>query len=167
MTKKIPDIEQDRFIESAALRFQLDEIDKKILDLRFKYPSLVSKDIADVLNVAESYVSNKLLKPAMQRAMQEHSKTFFDNLSDLQMLAVKRLKQLVNDQDKNIALSAIKIAMAPMINQHTVNVNNQGDKALYEVKLGENGQIIRGFKSTKDLLESETEKIIDVTPDKK
>lgn len=163
MTRKTHDIsESDQGVRSIALKFQLEEIDKKILDLRIKYPTLLNKEIADVLEVTEAYVNQRILKPAMQRAMAEHSKTFFDQLSDLQMLAVKRLKQLVNDQDKNIALAAIKIAMAPMTNQHTLNIrSNSNDKAMYEVRLGENGQILRGFKSTKELLEEA--KTIDVS----
>jgi hypothetical protein len=159
---EIPNHEDDQRTRAIALKYRLDEMDKKILDLRIKYPSLDSKEIADVLEVGEAAINSRFMKPAMQRAMQEHSKTFFEQLGDLQMMAVKRLKQLVNDSDKDVAIAAIKIAMAPMINQHTFNINNnKNDRAVYEVKLGENGQIMRGFKSTKELLE-ET-KIIDVS----
>lgn len=164
MNKKDPltHIEDDQHTRSIALKYRLDEMDKKILDLRIKYPSLDSREIADVLEVGEAAINSRFMKPAMQRAMQEHTKTFFEQLGDLQMMAVKRLKQLVNDSDKDIAIAAIKIAMAPMINQHTLNINNGKDRAVYEVKLGDNGQIMRGFKSTKELLE-ET-KTIDVSP---
>lgn len=154
--------EDDQHARSIALKYRLDEMDKKILDLRIKYPTLDSREIADVLEVGEGLINSRFMKPAMQRAMQEHTKTFFEQLGDLQMMAVKRLKQLVNDSDKDIAIAAIKIAMAPMINQHTLNINNGKDRAVYEVKLGDNGQIMRGFKSTKELLE-ET-KIVDVSP---
>ena len=158
----IPNMEDDQRTRSIALKYRLDEMDKKILDLRIKYPSLESKEIADVLEVGEGVINSRFMKPAMQRAMQEHSKTFFEQLGDLQMMAVKRLKQLVNDSDKDVAIAAIKIAMAPMINQHTLNINNnKNDRAVYEVKLGENGQIMRGFKSTKELLEEA--KTIDVS----
>lgn len=158
----IPNLEDDQRTRSIALKYRLDEMDKKILDLRIKYPSIESKDIADVLEVGEGVINSRFMKPAMQRAMAEHSKTFFEQLGDLQMMAVKRLKQLVNDSDKDVAIAAIKIAMAPMINQHTFNINNnKNDRAVYEVKLGENGQIMRGFKSTKELLEEA--KTIDVS----
>lgn len=161
----IPNLEDDQRTRSIALKYRLDEMDKKILDLRLKYPSLDSKEIADILEVGEGAINARFMKPAMQRAMQEHSKTFFEQLGDLQMMAVKRLKQLVNDPDKDVAIAAIKIAMAPMINQHTLNINNnKNDRALYEVKLGENGQIMRGFKSTKELLAEKETDVIDVSP---
>lgn len=161
----IPNLEDEQRTRSIALKYRLDEMDKKILDLRLKYPSLDSKEIADILEVGEGAINARFMKPAMQRAMQEHSKTFFEQLGDLQMMAVKRLKQLVNDPDKDVAIAAIKIAMAPMINQHTLNINNnKNDRALYEVKLGENGQIMRGFKSTKELLAEKETDVIDVSP---
>lgn len=146
-------------VESIADRYSLSDNDKRILELRFKFPGIENQEIAEALSLAKKYISERTLRPAMQRAMSEHAKTVYESAIDLQKIAIARLKKLVNDPDKQVALAAIRIAMAPMTNQHFVNVrnsNSQDEKAVYEVKLGENGQVLRGFKTTKELLEENT-----------
>lgn len=146
-----------REIEPIGNKYSLDDLDKRIIELRTKYPQLQQKEMAETLSISLAHLNSRMLKPAFQRAMQEYNKDLFSLVGELQVQAVRRLKQLVNDPDKDIAIAAIKIAMAPMTNQHTVNINNQGDR-VYEVRFGDNGQLVKGFKNTKEMLET-----IDVT----
>jgi hypothetical protein len=147
-----------RGIEPIGNKFSLDDLDKRIIDLKTKYPQLQHKELAETLSIDLNYLTTRMLRPAFQRAMQEYNKDLFSLVGELQIQAVRRLKQLVNDPDKDIAIAAIKIAMAPMTNQHTLNINNSQNDKVYEVRFGDSGQLIKGFKSTKELIDT-----IDVT----
>jgi hypothetical protein len=146
--------------EKVAELFQLNEFDKKALEVTVKFPKMTQSEIAETLNVSLHYYRNRITRPAFQRALSEYTKDIFTSVGELQLLAVKRLKLLVNDPDKDIALAAIRIAMAPMTNQHTLNVRNNNEGKVFEVSIGPNGQINKEFKNTMELLDG----VIDVSP---
>jgi hypothetical protein len=108
---------QEKRYHKAVERFELDDIDQKILKLKVQYPDMKKKDIADYLKMHPTTIGIRMKKPAYLKALSEFNKTTGEWILDLGRHMFRRLKTLINDPDKSVALQALKIA-APLVMNH-------------------------------------------------
>lgn len=129
--------------------FELDELDRKLLKMIVEYPELTQESLALACNVSHSTVHSRLGKPAFKRARADMMKNFIELLTDAQTAACRRLRQLVQDADKSIALAAIRLAMAPYVNSGILSIKTQST-VVHAVRFGDGGQLIRETRDEPD-----------------
>jgi predicted DNA-binding protein (UPF0251 family) len=147
--KKKKEVEVEVLQPFSASDLELDELDRKILKTLVDFPELTQEQIAIALGISKSNVYQRLTKPAFKRARADMVKDFIDLLKDAQSAAVRRLRSLVQDQDKNIALAAIRLAMAPYINSGVLSIKTQST-VVHSVRFGDGGQLIRETRDEPD-----------------
>lgn len=114
--KKMRDIER-------AERFVMEPLDKEILKLMIEFPLITVSEIAATLRVPIEDVARRRKSKLIKTRYAELTASTEEHLKIAARKAAMRLATLVQDADKQIALAAIKIALAPYINRADINVN--------------------------------------------
>lgn len=142
-------------LEQAKKEFELDKLDERIIQLLVEYPTMAKTKIAKLCGVSNQTLYNRMKKPTFKRALEDLQKNAGALLQDVQTAAMRRLRRLINSSDESIALNAVKLALTPVFNQSTVNVNNLEER-IYRVQFGEGGQI---FQETIDVPADKAQKL--------
>jgi hypothetical protein len=140
---------------SAANEFDLDKLDERLIQLIVEYPAMPKTRIAKLCSITKQTLYNRMKKPSFKRALEDLQKNAGSLLSDVQTAAMRRLRRLIQSSDETIALNAVKLALAPVFNQSTVNVNNLEER-IYRVQFGEGGQM---FQETIDVPADKAQKL--------
>ena len=126
----------------AYLKYKIDDVDKRIIQHLLEYPDTTQKDLANQFGYSVSGIINRIKRPAFVNAMKDmHLKTMDIYLS-AQTLAARRLMKLIQSSDEQVALKACNLALHPLVNQATLNVNASVEK-IYRVRFGEQGQMFQ------------------------
>lgn len=132
-----------------ADKWRIDELDRVIIKHLVEYPNTTQKELAKVANLSMSGIRHRINRPAFKKAMEDlHAKTE-EIFLKAQTLAARRLMKLIQSDDDTIALRACNMALQPMINKATIDVNQSIEK-VYRVRFGEQGQMFQ------EVLEAET-----------
>lgn len=141
----VPSVEVEVLSTVTAEDFVLDEIDRKIIKFYMDYPTATQNDACAALGVTRSNLCDRKKKPAYMRAMADMTKDFIDLLKETQSASARRLRELVRDPDKSVALAAIKMAMAPYLNS-SLMVPKTDQVIVHTVQFGEGGAMYRETK---------------------
>lgn len=106
--------------QSIAQRYELDPIDLEILKYRVKDKHISIRELARVVEVTTLTIQRHLEKPAYKSAYEELTASTDTLLKKAAREAAIRLIDLIKKGDKDVALKACRVALAPYINQHTV-----------------------------------------------
>lgn len=142
-------------MEKAKAEFDLDKCDERIIQLIVEYPAMSKTRVAKLVGICKNTLVKRMKKPAFQRALEDIQKNAGALLQEVQTAAMRRLRRLINSSDEQIALNAVKLALTPIFNQATVNVNNLEER-IYRVQFGEGGQI---FQETIDVPADKAQKL--------
>lgn len=129
-------------IERAKMYYSLDDKDREILKLVLQYPEISDQDISAVLHMHRSTVRFRRLKPSFMAAYNDLMQSTRELLAEAAKAGARRLIQLVKCDDKQIAVQAIKIALAPYINQLQHNVSAAPIR-IFETSLTASGDLIQ------------------------
>lgn len=103
--------------------YDIDEVDRQIMRLRIQYPLMPSHEIAEILNIKHhQIVTYRISRPGFQAAFAEVTASTEEHMRTAANLAARRLKKLVNDGDKQVALQAIKMALHQYLNKQELTV---------------------------------------------
>lgn len=103
--------------------YNLDEIDRQIMKIKIQYPTITNQEIADIVGVDSQQVVNyRINRPGFQSAFAEVTATTEEHMRTAANQAARRLKRLVNDDDKQVALQAIKMALHQYLNKAELTV---------------------------------------------
>jgi hypothetical protein len=108
---------------SFAERYNLDEIDKRIIQLKLKHPNISMRDLAQALDVTVNTIFTHCNKPGFVQAYEEVTATTEDLLKKAAREGALRLIQIIKTGDNDAAVKAIRMALAPYVNQHAVDVS--------------------------------------------
>lgn len=98
-------------------KYELNSIDQQILKMEVQYPNIKQKDIAAAVKLTPAAVSQRRKKPAYRKALAEFNRTTGEWILDLGRHMFRRLRTLINDKDKDVALQAIKITAQLIMQQ--------------------------------------------------
>ena len=88
--------------------YELTETDRKVFMFVQKYPNLKQKQVAQLLDLNEAYVSTLIHKPAYQLALAEYNKTWIQQILDAKGEAARTIVELLGSKFDNIRFSAAK-----------------------------------------------------------
>lgn len=123
-------------------QWELDEVDREILKVMVDYPDISASDVAEAVNITPYQLKARQDRPSFRRAHEDLTATAEAYMKHVQASAVRKLHALVRDNDKKIALQAIKIALQPMLNKQEININ-QRREIVFRTKIGESGQLLQ------------------------
>lgn len=109
-------------IADLATDLDLDIVDKEILRLKSLDPFLDVRTISKKLGVHHATIAYRLKKPKFRRMWDQIMETTAEAMERNARRAAQRLYDLINHKNERIALDAIKLALAPYINQFTHQV---------------------------------------------
>lgn len=129
-------------IDQARTYYSLDDKDREILKLVLQFPEISDQDISGIVEMNRSTVRFRRLKPAFKAAYNDLMQSTRELLAEAAKAGARRLIQLVKSDDKQIAVQAIKIALAPYINQLQHNVSTAPIR-IFETSLTATGDLIQ------------------------
>ena len=120
--RKSPE-EITKAVQELATDLELDIVDKEILRLKSLDPFLDVRTISKKLGVHHATIAYRLKKPKFRRMWDQIMETTAEAMERNARRAAQRLYDLINHKNERIALDAIKLALAPYINQFTHQVS--------------------------------------------
>ena len=143
-----PEQLQAKIVANIDEKYRLDNLDRAIITTMMRYPSLSVKEIAESMGYTRTWISQRVNRPAFKAAMTEVRKGVMELLIDAQSEAIRRLKKELANEDPNIAISAAKALLAPLVRAEQNNTNIH-QNLVYAVRFGEGGQLIRDVRTMK------------------
>jgi hypothetical protein len=142
MSRKEGKIRAARKVEDVGSKWDLDGIDSVILKHLVKYPSSSNQDLGDLVGLTERAIRARRAKPEFDRAYKELTATTEAHLKEAARRAASRLKRLVDDEDKDIALAAIKMALSPYINKAQIDMTVT-PRTVYRTSIQVDGSLLQ------------------------
>ena len=121
-------------------KLEIDDVDRKILQLLTEHPGISVKDIAEAVGRGVNNIYDRMKRPGFVRAQKELQATTDELLLRAQKIAARRLINLIKDSDSKIAIDAIKIALAPHTNKRQVD---QKTEIVFKTRIGSQGQLLQ------------------------
>lgn len=103
--------------------YDLDHVDQALLRHLIKYPDARYIELIEISKLTENAIRARRNKPEFRRAWSEITATTAEHLKEAARRAAVRLKKLVDDDDKQVALKAVGMALGPYINKSQVDIN--------------------------------------------
>jgi len=122
--------------------YELNALDRRIVQLLAQYPDITNADIAREVNLTPQTVVKRRRKPAMQAALADLTKTTEAHLREAAQLAARRLKALVLLAEPSEAEPFIKMALANHINSSKVQVD-LAQSVHYKTTVQADGTLLR------------------------
>jgi hypothetical protein len=139
----------------AVERYNLDPVDAQILKLMIQFPLISTEDIAATVNIPLEEARKRRAKKALRAKYAEITSSTEEHLRVAAKRAAYKLSQLVQHEDPDVALAAIKIALAPYINRAEVNVNMKS-AVIFKSTVSPDGSLIQEvYEEQRALMESE------------
>ena len=139
----------------AVERYNLDPVDAQILKLMIQFPLISTEDIAATVNIPLDEARKRRAKKALRAKYAEITSSTEEHLRVAAKRAAYKLSQLVQHEDPDVALAAIKIALAPYINRAEVNVNMKS-AVIFKSTVSPDGSLIQEvYEEQRALMESE------------
>ena len=142
-------------------KYELDNIDQLLLYHLTASPDTPLKELALLTGYSITGIRKRLKKPSLNKALSEVQQATDQALKALAHRAIRKISELIDTENKKIALEACKLALT----QHTLRSPTEADQGIREViyrtRFGENGQLIsekeeipyEGPKNTLELLQ--------------
>lgn len=106
-----------------AESFVMEPVDKEILKLMIEFPLITVQEIAETLRLPLEDVARRRRSKIVKARYAELTASTDEHLKIAARKAAMRLAALVQDPDKQVALAAIKVALAPYVNSANINMN--------------------------------------------
>lgn len=146
MSSKI-DMKDPKQAQFLANRYELDNIDMALLRHLSKFPDTPHTELAKMVGLQRAAVSKRLKKPAFKKAWDEVLADTKDIMQKNAKLAAKRLTQLIASEDNSTALNAIKIALAPWVQEYMARIGaepvQQIGTRVYETTVQVDGSLVQ------------------------
>ena len=129
--------------------YELDEIDKKIIQLCIKYPGINKSEIVRVIGhpLTSNNIQNRLDKPAVKKAMSEQLMKIPELTTKAQELALKRIIQMIQGSNDKMALEAAKVVLFPLFTSNRlggpINVTQSPERIVFQTRIGDGGEVQR------------------------
>jgi len=128
-------------IEDVGKKYELDPIDHLLLKHLINFPNSTNEELGEVVGLSPHPVRRRRLKPAFVKAYRELTASTREHLAEAARRAAIRLKKLIEDDDKDIALQAMKMALANHLRTQ-VDVNVQ-PRLVYKTTIGLDGALLQ------------------------
>jgi hypothetical protein len=143
MVSKV-DLKDPKQSHSLANRYELDNIDMALLRHLSKFPDTPHAHLAKLVGIQRGAVSKRMKKEAFKRAWDEVLADTKDIMQKNARLAAKRLTQLIQSDDKTVAINAIKIALTPWMQQYMAQNQDSGSSVkVYETTVAVDGTLVQ------------------------
>jgi hypothetical protein len=120
-----------------------------------QFPLISTEDIAATVNIPLDEARKRRAKKALRAKYAEITSSTEEHLRVAAKRAAYKLSQLVQHEDPDVALAAIKIALAPYINRAEVNVNMKS-AVIFKSTVSPDGSLIQEvYEEQRALMESE------------
>lgn len=142
-----------RAMANIKKQYTLEPVDDKICKIVFDNPAASLKEIAALTDTTVGIVRRRLNKPAVRQKIGDMRMSAADLMARAQVLGMRKLMSLCMSQDEWIALQAAKLLTAPILAVSKVNHDVAG-KMVFEVQIGEEGQVFRTMREATQLEKS-------------
>lgn len=143
MTKKHDKAEMLKVPENVGSPWELDSIDNLLLKHLIKYPAATNQSLGDLVGLGERAIRARRSKPEFERAFMELTASTQTHLKEAARRAASRLKRLVDDDDKDIAMQAMKLALSNHLgNKQQVDVT-LAPKIVYRTSVQVDGSLLQ------------------------
>ncbi len=143
--EKKPETEGEikKAIESLMIEYELDVVDKQILNLLSQDLMLTTRDIAAKVGMTYPSIAKRMKKRGFILAYEYITQTTAQIMENNAKKAARRIGRFIDDEDdKKIALEACKIALSPYLNQHT-HVVTQQNVMVYKTTVQPDGSLLQ------------------------
>jgi hypothetical protein len=130
--------------------YELDEIDKKIIQLSIKYPGINKTEMMRAIGPAithQTHLQNRLDKPALKKALSEQLMKIPELTTKAQELALKRIIQMIQGSNDKMALEAAKVVLFPLFTSNRlggpVNLPEGSERIVFQTRIGDGGEVQR------------------------
>jgi uncharacterized protein YaiI (UPF0178 family) len=136
------EVEIKRAIESLMIEYELDVVDKQILNLLSQDLMLTTRDIAAKVGMTYPSIAKRMKKRGFILAYEHITQTTAQIMENNAKKAARRIGRFIEDDEKKIALEACKIALSPYLNQHT-HVVTQQNVMVYKTTVQPDGSLLQ------------------------
>jgi len=141
------DLKEPKQAQFLANRYELDNLDMILLRHLSKFPDTPHTELAKLVGLQRAAVSKRLKKPAFKKAWDEVIADTKDIMQKNARLAAKRLTQLIASEDNTTAINAIKIALAPWVQEYMAKIGAepvpQMGTRVYETTVQVDGSLVQ------------------------
>lgn len=120
--------------------FEIDEKDRRMLQVLVDHPDISNISMSKLVGMSPTTISRRKSKPAFVKAYRDLMATTDDLMKRAQKMAARRLLQFIKDPDKKIALEAMKMALSPLMNKHSLEIK---EEVIFQTRIGTQGQLMQ------------------------
>ena len=121
--------------------FEIDEKDRRILQILVDHPDMTNQAMSKLgINMSPATIGRRKAKPAFIKAYKDLMSTTDDLMKRAAKMSARRLLQMIKDPDKKIALEAMKMALSPLMNKHSVEIK---EEIVFQTRIGTQGQLMQ------------------------
>ena len=150
--------------ERRLAMYRLDEKDDFILRHLIQYPNTKVKELSEILNLGHEAISNRIKKPAFQKALKDIKADAWDLVKRSQEKALRRLMKIIETGKDKDAIDASRIVLNPMFQQFNERTAKDIKEVIYATRFGEGGQMIA---ETKEIESTTPKSTLDLMTGKK
>ena len=133
-------MEKNNNLPAVEDPYEIDQKDRRILQVLVDHPDITNAALAKIVGLGVNTIGKRRNKPAFKKAYSDLMATTDDLMKRAQKMAARRLLALIKDPDKKIALEASKMALAPMMNKHSLDIK---EEIVFQTRIGSQGQLMQ------------------------
>lgn len=147
-------MEKSKNLAASEDPFEIDARDRAILQLLVDHPESTNNEIGKAIGVSAPAISKRRNKPAFKKAYADLLSTTDELMARAQKMSARRLLTMIKDPDKKIALEAMKLALGPLLNKHSVDITKE---IIFQTRIGTQGQLMQ------EVIEVDSKRISDTS----
>lgn len=132
--------------ENLLAMYRLDDKDDFILRHVIQYPNTKIKEIAEILKMKPQTISDRIKKPAFQKALADLKADAWDLVKRSQVKAMRRLMKIIENGNDKDAIEASKLVLNPMFKQFNDKTAKNIKEVIYATRFGAGGAMIAETK---------------------
>jgi len=113
--------------DEIRAKYELDEIDRRILNLKLQHPGMTDEEIGVILDLHRVSVCNRRTKPAWQAAYAEETRPAADLINAVAEKAAKRYIALLDCDDPRVVE---KVARSLLVHANLLKTKDEGGTAV-------------------------------------
>lgn len=127
---------------AIASKYQLNELDRKIIAFISKFPGSSDIEMARALGVKAKEITESRNKPAYKKAFEEYCLSTDELILRGQQQAVKVLINMLSDTNRTIRFKAAQLLLSPKLSAKAAG-NSQGvsNAVVFQTRIGNDGHL--------------------------
>lgn len=121
--QKVPDA------SDILSKYELDQIDRKILELRLKYPTISDSEIAHLIGMTRKQVNKRKNKKAFQDALNQFTEEPISILNRAMNKAARVVARALDSADERLKVST---ALKMLISHGAIKVRHEVEPQVFE-----------------------------------